>query len=240
MHDFKPVDWVANQRAATIGFSAAVAELFPPGTFNQARSFHCSLPAYRPSPLKNLARLAAMIGVGGIWVKDESARLSLNSFKVLGGSFAIYRHIKAELGAEGRQLSFAEMTADAVRPRLGDITFAAATDGNHGRGVAWSATQLGYESVIYVHKLTSQNRIAAIERNGARVVVVDGTWSQAGKLVRRNPRLAALPRYAEAARAMTAPGVVAGTAQRAASSTTLPRATGSTASRKRYGSAYRR
>ncbi|MBN2114534.1 MAG: diaminopropionate ammonia-lyase [Acidimicrobiia bacterium] len=183
MPDPKPIDWVANQRAAAIDFSAALAELFPPGTFNQARSFHCSLPAYRPSPLKNLARLAAMIGVGGIWVKDESARLSLNSFKVLGGSFAIYRHIKARLGAEGRQLGFEDLTADAVRPTLGNITFAAATDGNHGRGVAWSATQLGYRSVIYVHKLTSQNRIAAIERNGAEVVVVDGTYDDAVRRV---------------------------------------------------------
>jgi diaminopropionate ammonia-lyase len=183
MPDTKPVDWVVNERAAAIGHSAAVAELFPPGTFNQARSFHCSLPGYKISPLKNLARLAAMTGVGGIWVKDESARLSLNSFKVLGGSFAIYRHIKARLGAEGKQLSFAELTADAVRPRLGEIVFAAATDGNHGRGVAWSATQLGYQSVIYVHKLTSQNRIAAIERNGARVVVVDGTYDDAVRQV---------------------------------------------------------
>ncbi|MBM3696794.1 MAG: diaminopropionate ammonia-lyase [Actinobacteria bacterium] len=183
MDETKPIDWVRNERAATIGPSAAVADLFPPGTFNQARSFHCSLPAYRPSPLKNLARLAAMIGVGGIWVKDESARLSLSSFKVLGGSFAIYRYIKARLGADGRQLGFEDLTADAVRPRLGDITFAAATDGNHGRGVAWSATQLGYRSVIYVHKLTSQNRIAAIQRNGAEVVVVDGTYDDAVRRV---------------------------------------------------------
>lgn len=183
MDETKPIDWVRNERAATIGPSAAVADLFPPGTFNQARSFHCSLPAYRPSPLKNLARLAAMIGVGGIWVKDESARLSLSSFKVLGGSFAIYRYIKARLGADGKQLGFEDLTADAVRPRLGDITFAAATDGNHGRGVAWSATQLGYRSVIYVHKLTSQNRIAAIQRNGAEVVVVDGTYDDAVRRV---------------------------------------------------------
>lgn len=188
MPDTKPIDWVVNANAATIVRSPAVDESFPPGTFNQARSFHCSLPGYRISPLKNLARLAAMTGVGGIWVKDESARLSLNSFKVLGGSFAIYRHIKSRLGAEGRQLSFAEMTAAAVRPRLGEIIFAAATDGNHGRGVAWSATQLGYESVVYVHRLTSQNRIQAIERNGARVVVVDGTYDDAVRQVDADAR----------------------------------------------------
>ncbi|HUU61203.1 MAG TPA: diaminopropionate ammonia-lyase [Acidimicrobiia bacterium] len=179
----RPVDWVLNEHARSITHSAAVAELFPPGTFHLARAFHCQLPGYRISPLKNLPRLAAMAGLGGIWVKDESARLSLSSFKVLGGSFAIYRHLASRLGADGRQLAFGELTAEAVRPQLGEVTFAAATDGNHGRGVAWSATQLGFRSVIYVHKLTSQARIDAIAKNGARVVVVDGTYDDAVRQV---------------------------------------------------------
>jgi diaminopropionate ammonia-lyase len=183
MPEEKPIDWVLNERARSMARSPAVAELFPPGTFRLARALHCQLPGYHISPLKNLPRLAAMIGLGGIWVKDESARLSLNSFKVLGGSFAIYRYLASRLGAEDRQPSFAELTAEAVRPRLGEITFAAATDGNHGRGVAWSATQLGFRSVIYVHRLTSQNRIRSIEKNGARVVVVDGTYDDAVRQV---------------------------------------------------------
>ena len=188
MSEEKPVDWLLNKRARSIGHSAAVAELFPPGTFRLARAFHCQLPGYRTSPLKNLPRLAAMAGLGGIWVKDESARLSLGSFKVLGGSFAIYRHLASRLGVEGRQLALAELTAEALRPRLGEITFAAATDGNHGRGVAWSATQLGFRSVIYVHKLTSQARIEAITKNGARVVVVDGTYDDAVRQVNEDAK----------------------------------------------------
>lgn len=183
MAEEAPVDWLANQHARSVTDSPAVAELFPPGTFRLARSFHCQLPGYRISPLKSLPRLAAMTGLGGIWVKDESARLSLSSFKVLGGSFAIYRYLVARLGMEGHQPTFAELTADAVRARLGGITFAAATDGNHGRGVAWSATQLGFPAVIYVHKLTSQNRIRAIEQNGGRVTVVDGTYDDAVRRV---------------------------------------------------------
>lgn len=183
MAEEMPVDWLANQHAASVVDSPAVAELFPPGTFRLARAFHCQIPGYRISPLKNLPRLAAMTGLGGIWVKDESARLSLSSFKVLGGSFAIYRHLVSRLGREGHQPAFAELTAEAVRPRLGEITFAAATDGNHGRGVAWSATQLGFPSVIYVHQLTSQNRIDAIKHNGARVVVVEGTYDDAVRQV---------------------------------------------------------
>ncbi len=188
MPEEKPIDWLLNERARSIGHSAAVAELFPPGTFRLARAFHCQLPGYRISPLKNLPRLAAMTGLGGIWVKDESARLSLSSFKVLGGSFAIYRYLTSRLGVEGRQLGFAELTAESVRPRLGEITFAAATDGNHGRGVAWSATQLGFRSVIYVHKLTSQARIDAITKNGARVVVVDGTYDDAVRQVNEDAK----------------------------------------------------
>jgi diaminopropionate ammonia-lyase len=78
-----------------------------------------------------------------------------------------------------RELSYEELTSPEIREKLGDIVFAAATDGNHGRGVAWSATQLGFRSIIYVHKLTSEARIKAIENNGAEVVVIDGTYDDA-------------------------------------------------------------
>lgn len=131
------------------------------------------------SPLKSLTHLAEMLGVGGIWVKDESQRMSLRSFKVLGGSFAIYRFIKAKLGLDHLEVPLAELSSPGVRAKLGDLTFAAATDGNHGRGVAWAAAQLGFKSVIYVHKFTSQARIQAIASLGARVEVIDGTYDDA-------------------------------------------------------------
>ena len=85
----KPLEWVENPRARTIANSDAVASTFPEGVFEEARRFHRQIPGYRPSPLRNLSSLASMLSVGGIWVKDESVRLNLNSFKVLGGSFAI-------------------------------------------------------------------------------------------------------------------------------------------------------
>jgi diaminopropionate ammonia-lyase len=96
-----PIEWVINPRAADIAASPAVASNFPEGVFDETRDFHRQIPGYRPSPLRSLPRLAEMIGVRSIWVKDESARLSLNSFKVLGGSFAIYRFIQRRLGLEG-------------------------------------------------------------------------------------------------------------------------------------------
>lgn len=180
MTTIPPIQWVPNPRARTVTESAAVAANFPSGVFERTRAFHRQIPGYKISPLRGLGRLADMLGVGGIWVKDESARLSLNSFKVLGGSYAIYQVIRRRLElSPDDPLSFAELVSPEVRARLGDITFATATDGNHGRGVAWAAQQLKCESVIYVHKDTSLARIRAIEGYGATVHIVDGTYDDA-------------------------------------------------------------
>jgi len=177
-----PITWIDNPRASTIEHSQAVADLFPPHIARQTREFHSRIPGYQISPLKSLPRLAAMLGLGGIWVKDESFRLSLSSFKVLGGSYAIYSFVKEALGAESLDI-FSDEGMNLVREQLGEMTFAAATDGNHGRGVAWSATRLGFKSVIYVHENTSLPRIRAIESNGARVVVIKGTYDDAVRQV---------------------------------------------------------
>ncbi len=182
MTNHPPITWVPNPRAHTITDSKAVAENFPDGVFGQTRAFHRQIPGYQASPLRSLSGLANMLGVGGIWVKDESVRLNLNSFKVLGGSFAIYRFIKRRLGMEDVELSFADLTSGDTRAKLGDVTFATATDGNHGRGVAWAAEQLKCTAVIYVHKDTSVARIRAIESYGADVHIVDGTYDDAVRL----------------------------------------------------------
>ncbi len=178
-----PVKWIENPRARTITHSAAVETVLPPGVPRLARSFHRQIPGYRVSPLKSLSNLANMLEIGGIWVKDESVRLTLNSFKVLGGSFAMYRFVQQKLGMEHVEIPFVELTSEETRRKLGDITFAAATDGNHGRGVAWAANAMGYRAVIYVHKHTSAARIQAIESNGAEVRVVDGTYDDAVRQV---------------------------------------------------------
>lgn len=179
----QPIQWTKNRYKATITADSRRDEILPAELPQKIRHFHRQLPGYRMSPLKGLSNLAARLGLGGIWVKDESARLDLQSFKVLGGSYAIYKLIQKRLGQEDQELSFADLTNGTIRKKLGDITFAAATDGNHGRGVAWSASQMGFKSVIYVHKLTSQGRIQAIEKSGARVVVVDGNYDDAVRQV---------------------------------------------------------
>jgi len=183
MTEPKPVEWIENTKVLQGKVSPYVRQMFPKGITKTARDFHQQIPGYKISPLKNLPHLAAKLGLGGIWVKDESNRLRLGSFKVLGGSFAIYQAIRERLGMLDKELTYEELTSPETKAKLGDIVFAAATDGNHGRGVAWSATQLGFRSYIYVHKLTSEARIEAIRSNGAEVVVVDGNYDDAVRQV---------------------------------------------------------
>ncbi len=174
-----PIKWIENTHATPPYDFEGLLRFLPEGITEKAHQFHHQLDGFRMSPLKHLPELASMIGVGGIWVKDESQRLALNSFKVLGGSFALYQFLRKRLGIRDRELTASELKSEAVRAQLGDITFATATDGNHGRGVAWAAMQLGFKCIVYVHERTSKPRIKAIEEYGATVKVINGTYDDA-------------------------------------------------------------
>jgi len=180
------MEWMQNQRVEKDCTCNSLSRLLPPGITGFARQFHRQLDGYRMSPLKSLSGLASLLGVGGIWVKDESQRLSLNSFKVLGGSFALYQFLRKRLGIRDRELTVSELKSEKVRAELGDICFATATDGNHGRGVAWAAMELGFECVVYVHERTSKPRIKAIEEYGAQVKVIPGTYDDAVRMITRD------------------------------------------------------
>ncbi len=173
-----------NPRAWTACSPEKVCKVIPPGIAQRAREFHRQILGYRMSPLKGLDNLSTLLGLGNIWVKDESQRLTLNSFKVLGGSFAIYTYLKRRLGIEDREVPFSALTTPEVARELGDLTFAAATDGNHGRGVAWAAARLGRPAVIYVHEDTSPARIRAIEGYGATVKIIKGTYDDAVRQIK--------------------------------------------------------
>ena len=108
----------------------------------KAKQFHSSFPQYKETPLVNLDNLSKRIGVGGIYIKDESYRFGLNAFKVLGGSFAMAKYLAEKLGKDISELPYEKLISDEIRNELGDITFVTATDGNHGRGVAWTANKL--------------------------------------------------------------------------------------------------
>ena len=184
--DDTPLTWLENQHVDAEAARAAVDHLLPDGITEEARVFHAQLPRYEMTPLKRLGQLASRLGLGSIWVKDESARFRLNAFKALGGSFAIYRFICEKVNRPN--LAYADLMSDEVRAAVGDITFTSATDGNHGKGLAWAARKLGFPCVIYVHKLTSQARIAAIEEYDAEVRVVDGNYDDAVRQCERDAR----------------------------------------------------
>jgi diaminopropionate ammonia-lyase len=132
---------------------------------------------HRPTPLVALPGLAAELGVGTLHAKDEGQRLGLGSFKALGGAYAIARLVLEAAGQRhGRDFGEAELTSPAVRAVAASMTFACATDGNHGRSVAQGADLVGAHSVIFVHDGVSAARADAIARFGAEIVRVAGTY----------------------------------------------------------------
>lgn len=122
---------------------------------------------YKKTPLIKLNALSKYLGISEIRVKDESYRFGLNAFKVMGGIYAIGKYLANKLDEDITDLSFEELQSPKVREQLGEITFISATDGNHGRGVAWAARELGQKSVIYMPKGSTQARLEAIRNEGA-------------------------------------------------------------------------
>ncbi|MCO5195617.1 MAG: diaminopropionate ammonia-lyase [Anaerolineae bacterium] len=179
-----PLIWLENRHARTQKDLSPAHNLLPDGVTHEARAFHTQIPGYEITPLKRLTQLSSRLGLGSIWVKDESARMRLNAFKALGGSYAIYRLICQRLDLP--RLTFTELMSDDIRTRLGEITFTSATDGNHGKGLAWAAQKLRFPCVIYVHKQTSRARIDAIAEFGAEVRVVDGNYDDAVRQCQRD------------------------------------------------------
>lgn len=138
-----------------------------------ARRFHQTLAGYQVTPLAQLPALAQDLGVGGIYVKDESHRFGLNAFKVLGGSFALAKFISERVGMQGEDVSFGRLCSPLVRSHLWELTFCTATDGNHGRGLAWAAKQLGHKCVVYLPRGAAESRVEAIRALGATTYVTD-------------------------------------------------------------------
>lgn len=134
------------------------------------------------TPLVSLPGLAAASGVGAIHVKDEGQRLGLGSFKALGGAYAVIRLVleAAEMQL-GRQVDMAALHSPEVRQIAEGMTFACATDGNHGRSVAQGAQLVGARSAIFVHSGVSDERVAAIARFGAEMIRVAGSYDDSVK-----------------------------------------------------------
>jgi len=151
----------------------------------KARAYHRSFSQYAPTPLTELPNLARKLNVGRIFVKDESYRFGLNAFKVLGASYAIGRYLAKQLGEDISHLGFERLRSPEVRETLGQITFTTATDGNHGRAVAWAAQQLGHKAVVYMPKGSDPIRLANIRAHGAEATITDLNYDDAVRLAYR-------------------------------------------------------
>ena len=148
----------------------------------KVRAFHRSFPEYEPTPLVNLENLASDLGIKALYVKDESYRFGLNAFKVLGGSYAIGNYIAQQMNKKIAELPYELMMSDEVREKIKDITFVTATDGNHGRGVAWTANRLGAPCVVYMPKGSAAERLANIQSLGAQASITDLNYDDAVRL----------------------------------------------------------
>ncbi|MBN8941920.1 MAG: diaminopropionate ammonia-lyase [Rhizobiales bacterium] len=155
--------------AETLGLAAAT----------EVERFLSHRPNHAETPLRHLGALAAALGLGAIHIKDEGFRLGLGSFKALGGSYAVIRLVlEAAARRLERPVDIAELHTPAVREIAARMTFACATDGNHGRSVAQGAELVGARAAIFVHSGVSANRVAAIARFGAEMIRVEGNYDE--------------------------------------------------------------
>lgn len=177
--------WVHNTKSRDVNYTKEKLVGFEEKEMKEVYDFHKSLPGYKATPLVELDDLAKYYGVQKLWLKDESKRFGLNAFKVLGGSYAIGKYLSQKLGKDMSELPFNVLISDEVKKQLGDVTFVTATDGNHGRGVAWVANKLRQKSVVYMPKGSAQMRFDAIAREGADVSITDLNYDDAVRLANK-------------------------------------------------------
>ncbi|MGF1791546.1 diaminopropionate ammonia-lyase [Photobacterium profundum] len=159
-------------------YNGQLSSLFTIDEAEKARAFHQKVEGYQATPLQSLDCLAKEIGVGKILVKDESHRFDLCAFKMLGGAYAIARLLCDEYQLDINVFDFDTLKND-IKEKM---TFATATDGNHGRGVAWAANKLGQNAVVYMPKGAADERVNNIRALGAECIVTDMNYDDTVRL----------------------------------------------------------
>lgn len=166
----------------------ALSPILSPTAVADVRRFHQSLPLYQPTPLISLPRLAQKLDVRHLFVKDESHRFGLNAFKGLGAVYAMATIISRHIKVDESQLNYQFLTTPAVRNQIMDLVFITATDGNHGKGVAWAASLFGCQAMVLMPRGTHPCRAEAIRAiNNTQVDITDLNYDD---VVRRAAQLA--------------------------------------------------
>lgn len=179
----KKIKWVSNEMPGSDDKELKVMSL---ASVRKARAFHESFPQYTKTPLASLSHLAAYLGLGDIYCKDESYRFGLNAFKVLGGSFAMARYIAKETGRDVSELTYDVLTSDKLRQEFGQATFFTATDGNHGRGVAWAANKLKQKAVVFMPKGSTRTRLENIRKENATATIEEMNYDDCVRLAAKH------------------------------------------------------
>jgi len=162
-------------------YGAAQSAILNADGFAHAKQTITAWPGYAVTPLRNLAGVAKAAGVANVFYKDESTRFNLGSFKPLGGAYAVGQCLNHEIAARNNGISPdpADLLNGKFKSIISDITVTAATDGNHGRSVAWGAQLFGCRCVIFIHETVTTGREAAIASYGAEVRRNRGTYDDA-------------------------------------------------------------
>jgi len=178
----KPIKLISNKDSRNRLTEEAHTKFMSQTTIHAVRTFHQNISNYHPTPLYSLINLANRINLNKIWVKDESYRFGLNAFKVLGGSYAIGIYLSRKLGIPILDLTFEKLKSREYREKIEDITFVTATDGNHGRGVAWTANKLNQKAVVFMPKGSSEFRVKSIKKENAEVIVTNQYYDKTVKM----------------------------------------------------------
>ncbi|MDD2958102.1 MAG: diaminopropionate ammonia-lyase [Lachnospiraceae bacterium] len=169
------IQWVENRIPKT---KDEKLEIMSKNQVRKARRFHESFPQYSETPLARLTGLAKELGLSEVCVKDESYRFGLNAFKVLGGSYAMVNYIAGKVKKEVSECDYAYLTSPALKEEFGQAVFFTATDGNHGRGVAWAANKLGQKAVVLMPKGSTRSRFDHIAEEGAKVTIEEVNYDE--------------------------------------------------------------
>ncbi|PRY26301.1 diaminopropionate ammonia-lyase [Aliiruegeria haliotis] len=173
--DFTLTINAAGDRAAP--WTARQNAILSDAVYTAARDTISAWPGYAPTPLHALPARAATLGIAALHYKDEGGRFGLGSFKALGGAYAVVRLLQKQVEARlGHPVPMAEIISGAHAEITAGITVCCATDGNHGRSVAWGAQSFGCNCVIFIHATVSEGRKSAIEAYGAGVRRTDGNY----------------------------------------------------------------
>lgn len=171
----KAIEWAVNKMPKTDDRQLPVMAI---SEIKKARTFHESFPQYSETPLARLDHMAEYLGLGEVYVKDESYRFGLNAFKVLGGSFAMARYIAQKTGKDVSELPYSVLTSYQLREEFGQATFFTATDGNHGRGVAWAANKLRQKAVVFMPKGSTETRLKNIQKENAIATIEEVNYDE--------------------------------------------------------------